>query len=247
LKAETLKVLSALGDPTRYAIYHYLVASESRGATAQEVGDAFSIHPNVARLHLTKLEEAGVVESYVQKPLPGGGRPARAYVVADRPPELEFPAREWRLLSEVATSALAMLMPDAAESLCAEGRRHGLALGEASLRRSEPGLVPETGGSPATSPGRLENLRQLLCDCHPGAEVRWQDGGFSVSLPQCPFREVAASQPQVVCQMHLALLQGMVESHLGPVAASALALMPDGCATCDFAFAPAGHDRPAAG
>jgi transcriptional regulator len=64
---QTLKITNVLADPTRFSIYNYIV-NQNREVTVQEIADEFSIHPNVARLHLSKLEDVGMLKSENKKP-----------------------------------------------------------------------------------------------------------------------------------------------------------------------------------
>ena len=49
---------SSLGDPTRRGIY-IAVREAPEPATASQIADLFSIHPNVARHHLDRLADDG--------------------------------------------------------------------------------------------------------------------------------------------------------------------------------------------
>ena len=68
----TAKVLSL---PTRAAILSLLLRSGPK--TVKEIGDAFSIHPNVARAHLDLMVEAGFLSADTQRR--AKGRPAKVY------------------------------------------------------------------------------------------------------------------------------------------------------------------------
>lgn len=59
---QTLKITNVLSDPTRYYIYQY-ITKRHKDVTVQEIADNFSIHPNVARLHLSKLEDVNMLVS----------------------------------------------------------------------------------------------------------------------------------------------------------------------------------------
>jgi len=63
---KTLKITNVLSDPTRYYIYQYITKRHS-DVTVQEIADTFEIHPNVARLHLTKLEDVNMLISETKK------------------------------------------------------------------------------------------------------------------------------------------------------------------------------------
>ena len=68
----TAKVLSL---PTRAAILSLLLTTGPK--TVKEIGDAFSIHPNVARAHLDLMVEAGFLSADTQRR--AKGRPAKVY------------------------------------------------------------------------------------------------------------------------------------------------------------------------
>jgi predicted ArsR family transcriptional regulator len=68
----TAKVLSL---PTRAAILSLLLRTGPK--TVKEIGDAFSIHPNVARAHLDLMVEAGFLSADTQRR--AKGRPAKVY------------------------------------------------------------------------------------------------------------------------------------------------------------------------
>ena len=78
---QVLKITSVLADPTRYEIYQYITRKHQE-VTVQEIADAFHIHPNVARLHLTKLEDVNMLVSETKK-TGKGGRPSRLYRLSD--------------------------------------------------------------------------------------------------------------------------------------------------------------------
>jgi predicted ArsR family transcriptional regulator len=68
----TAKVLSL---PTRAAILSLLLTSGPK--TVKQIGDHFSIHPNVARAHLDLMVEAGFLASETRRRTKG--RPAKVY------------------------------------------------------------------------------------------------------------------------------------------------------------------------
>ena len=61
--------------------------------TVQDIADKFNIHPNVARLHLTKLSEIHLITADFLKS-GKGGRPGRIYQVSEKRVELTFPKRD---------------------------------------------------------------------------------------------------------------------------------------------------------
>lgn len=57
---------NVLSDPTRFNIYQYLIKHHQEVGVA-EIAELFDIRPNVARLHLSKLEDINIVESYLKR------------------------------------------------------------------------------------------------------------------------------------------------------------------------------------
>ncbi len=71
----SLRVAKALALPTRSAILNHLLKAGS--LTAREIADEFDLHPNVARVHLDLLVEAGFLATGSRRQ--GKGRPAKVY------------------------------------------------------------------------------------------------------------------------------------------------------------------------
>lgn len=63
---QTLRITNVLADPTRYYIYQYIV-NNHQDVSVQQIADSFKIHPNVARLHLSKLEDVDMLTSDARK------------------------------------------------------------------------------------------------------------------------------------------------------------------------------------
>ena len=55
-----IKITSTLADETRYQIYEYMLKTQQY-VNVQHIAEQFQIHPNVARLHLTKLSEINLI------------------------------------------------------------------------------------------------------------------------------------------------------------------------------------------
>lgn len=70
---QTLRITNVLSDPTRYYIYQY-ISKQHQEVTVQEIADGFNIHPNVARLHLSKLEDVNMLVSETKKQVKEEGR-----------------------------------------------------------------------------------------------------------------------------------------------------------------------------
>lgn len=91
MEGKTLKVAGVLADSTRFSIYRY-ITKINRAVNVVEIADKFSIHPNVARLHLSKLEEVKLLNSASDKS-GRGGRPAFSTRSQTRKLRYNFPQK----------------------------------------------------------------------------------------------------------------------------------------------------------
>ena len=132
---QTLKITNVLSDPTRYYIYQYVTKKHDE-VTVQEIADNFSIHPNVARLHLSKLEDVNMLVSETKK-TGKGGRPSRLYRLSNDVIQLHFPYRDYQLLSNIAIQTMASLGEPGQKALYETGKRFGEELIEQELSRNQ--------------------------------------------------------------------------------------------------------------
>jgi predicted ArsR family transcriptional regulator len=183
----------------------------------QEVADRAGLHPNTARFHLDALAEAGLA---VREPQPRAtpGRPSMAYRATDGGDPAGV--RRYRLLAQMLTSLIAGMMPDPGNAAAAAGREWG-----AYLTQQPP---------PYQRPGTSEAIERLtgVMDKLGFAPQAVADGKrYRLCLRQCPFREVAQQHQDVVCALHLGLMQGALGQMRAPVSADRLEpfVEPDLC------------------
>jgi predicted ArsR family transcriptional regulator len=189
---DMLAVLKALGDETRFSMYQEL-ASSTRPLSAHELADRLGIHANTVRLHLERLREAGLVD--VEAVHRGTvGRPQHVYALASGAPSLGFDPPSYTLLAGL-LAALAERVGADAEEATAIGRRWGADAGRRARTRScDKALVAE--------------LQRLGFD--PVAERDGDD--VSIAFLHCPFRELAEAYPELVCNLHRGICQGVVNA-----------------------------------
>jgi len=205
---ETLDITHALGDPTRYGIYREIVEAAGEPLTVVEVAQRFSLHPNVARMHLQKLVDVRLVQADIRKSA-GGGRPARIYSLGDRVANLQFPPRDYRLLASLALQALEKVVDRDPQVLEQVGFEMGHEEGRRALRRDR--LDPQTREFAAIVDG-IRNTCAIL-GLFPRVGYR-EDGVLSIELRNCVFRELSADHPQLVCALHTAMLRGILDAYL---------------------------------
>jgi predicted ArsR family transcriptional regulator len=207
---------AVLADDTRYHIYRWIAERPASAVTVADVAAEFGLHPNVARMHLAKLEQAGFLATSFRRAA-GGGRPAKLYRLSDLVVTFGFPPRRYELLSRLALDALAAGgTRDDALRVCLEA-------GAAEGRRVLAGDVeaPQDEAAVSALVTRITEEQGLL------PEVRWQDDQLRVVVNNCSFREVSGADPDLVCGMHRAFLEGILQ-----VATSGLGriqIAPDDC------------------
>src|SRR5690625_7599537 len=119
----SLKVTNVLSDPTRYKIYQSFLETKTP-KTVADIADLFNIHPNVARLHLTKLQEIKLLNTYYEKS-GKGGRPKRVYILSDHVIELTFQHRDYKMLAEMMLISLITLGDVGKKALYDKGKAYG--------------------------------------------------------------------------------------------------------------------------
>lgn len=203
---ETLDLTGALGDPTRYGIYRVIVDAAGEPLTVSQIAEEFSLHPNVARMHLQKLVDVGLVSSDTRRSK-GGGRPARIYTLSNRVANLQFPPRDYQTLANVALSIVGSLTADDPTLLEQAGNELGREEGKRALKRE--GLDPAHHDLDTL----LESLARTAAalGLHPRVEKR-EDGSVQFEVRNCVFREISSEQPELVCRLHTAMLEGLVQA-----------------------------------
>jgi len=189
--ATELDLLSdALGDPTRRAVFKY-VADTSEPVTAGDVGITFGIHRTVARAHLEKLVETGLLSAEFRH-RPEGGRPPKVYRRSERRLDLQLPARQYELLAELLVSVL---------------ERFGEA---AELMLKDAGFEFGRHWADAGGSGSPQDCLAPLAEA--GAEISTSepDGELRISRRNCLFREISSRRPRLICILDQAITDGLL-------------------------------------
>src|SRR5699024_2161028 len=122
----TLKITNALSDPTRFNIYQHVI-KQHNPVTDLDIANKFDIHPNVARLHLSKLEDINIVASSFER-TGKGGRPSKLNKLSEQVIELNFPHRDYKLFSSIAIDTFAELGEPGKQALYKMGEKYGHAI-----------------------------------------------------------------------------------------------------------------------
>ena len=198
-----LKITSTLADETRFQIYNFML-QQKRVFTVQEVADQFQIHPNVARLHLTKLAEIKVITADFVK-TGKGGRPGRVYQATDEGIALTFPKREEPVLLTILLQLLGSLGRDA----IAKGKEIAYTQGLSEMKNI---LLQKNATLTFEEKAALLEDRAALMGYIPLIEEQDSKKIIQLKIHSCPFRNQLPISPETVCDLHEAYLRGQIDA-----------------------------------
>jgi predicted ArsR family transcriptional regulator len=195
---DRLSLFKVLADPSRYAIYQE-VARAADPLSTTEIAERLDLHPNTVRLHLEKMREVGLLA--VSTDHQGSvGRPQYRWAVVPQAPSLGLEPAGFRLLAHLLAELAAQSPLDAA-SVAEVGRRRGQErTAGRSSRRGEPRA--------ACLQAVMDELADLGFD--PSLEPWEGQEQATISFTHCPFRELAVLYPDVVCQLHRGITEGIL-------------------------------------
>lgn len=187
-----------------------------RPMSIARIAERLGVHPNTVRFHLEKLVENGRVER-VEPDRRSPGRPPQLFR-AVRVMDPTGP-RHYRLLAEVLADGLATTP---------EGRGRAAAAGRDWGRRQQGPPGDEETSGPGES---VDRLVTLLDELGFAPELRDSDGQARLGLRRCPFLELSETRSQIVCAVHLGLMQGALAAWRSPVTVDRLEAFvePDLC------------------
>ncbi len=196
--------VAALAEPARRVLYAF-VAAQAEPVSRDQAAAGAGVARHVAKFHLDKLVEDGLLDFEYRRPPerrgPGAGRPAKVYRRSGREISVTLPARDYEFAGRVLARAVTDAERDAvpvSEALSRAARHEGRALGEAARRRA---------GTRRGGAARRDAALGVLRRC--GFEPR--RGPDGISLGNCPFHALAQDFTDLVCGMNLDLMAGLLE------------------------------------
>lgn len=225
---QTLKITNVLSDPTRYYIYNY-ISTKHQEVTVQEIADNFNIHPNVARLHLTKLEDVNMLVSQTRK-TGKGGRPSRLYRLSGEVIQLHFPYRDYQLLSKIAIETMSTLGEVGQKALYDTGRKFGLELIEQQLSRNMQSVDQLSFDEKIN----IVKTASTIAGLSPDFQISEDKKKVHFQIFNCPFKEVAQEHMENVCEMHVQFLKGMFQALFSDIELLEGENMLKGCEACTY-------------
>ena len=198
------------GAPLGQSRAHVLDLLRAAGSPAgvRDIADQAGLHPNTARFHLDALVDAGLA-ARAPKERTTPGRPSMAYRAVAGGETMG--RRRYRLLAEMLTSLIAGMLPKPGEAAGEAGREWGRYLTEPPppYQRLDAGKA-------------VGRLTATMAEIGFAPEAVTDGTQYQLRLRQCPFREVAENHQDVVCQLHLGLMQGALAQMRAPVTADRL-------------------------
>lgn len=171
-----------------------------------DLATATGLHANTARFHLDGLVDDGLATREIeQRTTPGRRRVLYAARGRAAGPH------SYSLLSEMLTGLVVTMGGGGAQAADA-----GRAWGRHLVEREAP-------SQRVAEDETVARLQRLLADVGFEPETVQVDGDAAVvNLHHCPFREVAARHTDVVCALHLGLMQGALTELRSPWRATGL-------------------------
>ena len=197
---------AALGESRARVLDLLRAADQPLGV--QQVAAATSLHANTARFHLDNLVEAGLAERHVEDRTQPG-RPRMVYRATA--PDGSAGQRSYQLLATMLTTLVAGELPQPRQAAIAAGQEWGRYLAErpTPFERvdAEDGIrrLSAVLADAGFAPGTVEDAEKPV-----------------IPLRHCPFREIAQQHREVVCSLHLGLMQGVLAEVRAPVTAQRL-------------------------
>ena len=196
-----------MAPPGRRDVILQLLRASAKPRSITSLAEELGVHPNTVRFHIGGLLRADRVEQVLGDSV-GRGRPPVLFR-ASRRMDPTGPTN-YRLLAGILTGYVAG-SPDAA------------ALAAQLGRSTSPALVPPSAQGRTPSKSRaVTELVELLAEL--GFEPESADGRRTreIRLRHCPFQSLAEQHGEVICSVHLGLMQGALTAMRAPVTVNRL-------------------------
>jgi predicted ArsR family transcriptional regulator len=158
------------------------------------IAEQLGVHPNTVRFHLDVLIDAGRVERLLGD-ASGPGRPPVLYRVS-RSMDRSGPTN-YRLLAAILTTHLTASSTDPTGEAIKLGRAWAPSLIDTSRRRGAE-----------TRAGALSRLVGVLAELGFQPESIQEPRATQVRIRHCPFLDLVEDHADVICPLHLGLMQG---------------------------------------
>jgi predicted ArsR family transcriptional regulator len=178
---------------------------------ANELAKEVGLHPNVVRYHLDHLERIGVVKSFIKRERKIG-KPGKLYMFSGKRVKVEFPQRQFMLLSDLLCELCTRLLPR--DELKQRALDLGREIGRKWMKQEEYRKNIKRWTIDECADSVINILSGLGLD----PELLYvEKKGFSWQARNCIFYEESRKHPDFVCSFHIGILEGLAEQALGRV------------------------------
>ncbi|UWF77240.1 MULTISPECIES: helix-turn-helix transcriptional regulator [Microbacterium] len=197
--------IGSLADATRRAIYDHVVAQEDP-VGREAVAAALDIPVHMARFHLDKLVDAGLLETEFRRLSgrsgPGAGRPSKLYRRVAETIAVSLPERRYDLVGHLLARAI---------ERADEGRPVVEAVGEVAREEGRrAGATASAAVDPADAADAADELARAACALEAqGYEPRTSDA--EILLANCPFDSLAREHTALICAANHSYVDGMLD------------------------------------
>lgn len=192
---------------SRARVLELLRAADGPLGVAQ-VAERAGLHPNTARFHLDGLAKAGLAERQIEERTQPG-RPRMVYRACVQ--DVAAGQRSYQLLATMLTSLVAGTLPHPTQTAVEAGQEWGRYL----VERPAPFQRVDAADG-------IRRLSAVLADAGFAPGPVSDPAAPVIPLRHCPFREIALQHGDVVCALHLGLMQGILNEVRAPVTADRL-------------------------
>jgi len=190
-----LTAVSSLEDPVRARLYQ-IVSASPEPTGRDEAAAAAGIGRPLAAYHLDRLVELGLLTATYQRHEgrtgPGAGRPSKLYSRSGHEFAVTVPTREYELAARLLAIGV-------------EGDAAGHSRAALHDAASQYGANLASQSPPAVSASQAVHTALAGHGFEP-----WRDDAGTIRLRNCPFHQLAALHPDLVCGMNLALIDGLI-------------------------------------
>ncbi|MGH8912324.1 MAG: helix-turn-helix transcriptional regulator [Acidimicrobiia bacterium] len=187
----------AMADPVRRRILRVLEDSHEP-RDIQSLAAAVHLHPNTVRGHLDVLEAA----EFVTRSRQARQTPGRPRLLYERTPDSgDSMPGGYRLLAEMLTTTLRGASDDPGAGAHYVGREWGRNLAR-----------PSESARDLTAEETIDQITGLLRDLGFAPEPHFASNRTVIDLSDCPFRDLARHNTDIVCRLHLGMLEGAAEA-----------------------------------
>ena len=194
--AERVSRVSALADPLRRALYHF-VAHLPGAVSRDQAAAGLDIPRHTAKFHLDKLVDEGLLAPEFKRLSgrtgPGAGRPAKLYRRVRKEVNVTLPRRRYDLAGHVLADTLARI-------------QHGTPLAQAIADAADNAAQIVIDSWPPTESSDLERMTGVLARLgyEPRPENSTADSADCehVRLSNCPFQQLSDDHTDVICPIN---------------------------------------------